>query len=134
HADVRDARFCTVCAALVRPNRSGARMTLALGGHPLPWIVRADGRVVQAGITGLIVGVFPETDARDDVIDLAVGDAVVLYTDGVVEERDDERRTFGQERLRDVLATSAGLTATEIVDNVVGAVTAFSGREPRDDV
>src|SRR5438874_2387332 len=69
-----------------------------------------------------------------DVIDLAVGDAVVLYTDGVVEERDDERRTFGQERLRDVLATSTGLTATEIVDNVVGAVTAFSGREPRDDV
>src|SRR5205814_4021444 len=49
-ADVGDARFCTVCAALVRPNRSGARMTLALGGHPPPWIVRADGRVVQAGI------------------------------------------------------------------------------------
>ena len=133
-ADVGDARFCTVCAALVRPNRSGARMTLALGGHPLPWIVRADGRVVQAGITGLIVGVFPETDARDDVIDLAVGDAVVLYTDGVVEERDDEGRTFGQDSLRQVLQQAAGLSAAEIVERIVGAVTAFSGREPRDDV
>src|SRR5436305_4454250 len=133
-ADVGEARFCTVCTALVRPNPKGARMTLATGGHPLPWVLRAAGTTEQVGSSGLIVGVFPQTDARYDVIDLAVGDAVVLYTDGVVEERDDERRTFGQERLRDVLATSAGLTATEIVDNVVGAVTAFSGREPRDDV
>ena len=132
--DVGDARFCTVCTALIRPNRSGARMTLAAGGHPLPWVVRADGTVAQIGTAGLIIGVFPETDARDDVVDLAVGDVVVLYTDGVVEERNDEGRTFGQDSLREVLQQAAGLSAAEIVDRVVGAVTAFSGREPRDDV
>jgi len=133
-ADVGDARFCTVCAALVRPNRSGARMTLAAGGHPLPWVVRADGTVTQVGTAGLIVGVFPQIDARDDVIDLAVGDAVVLYTDGVVEERDDEGRTFGQDSLKEVLQQAAGLSAAETVDRIVGAVNAFSGREPRDDM
>ena len=133
-ADVSEARFCTVITALVRPNRKGARMTLAEMRELFAYNAWAEGSTEQVGSSGLIVGVFPQTDVRDDVIDLAVGDAVVLYTDGVVEERDDERRTFGQERLRDVLATSTGLTATEIVDNVVGAVTAFSGREPRDDV
>jgi len=133
-ADVSDARFCTVIAALVRPNRKGARMTLATGGHPLPWVLRVDGTTEQAGTSGLIVGVFPQTDASDDVVNLAVGDAVVLYTDGVVEERDDDGHTFGQERLRDVLSASAGRSAAEIVDGVVGAVTTFSGREPRDDV
>jgi PAS domain S-box-containing protein len=133
-ADVGDARFCTVCTALVRPNRSGARMTLATGGHPLAWVVRADGTAAQAGTPGLIVGVFPQTDVRDDVIDLGVGDAVVLYTDGVVEERNDEGRTFGQDGLREVLLQAAGLSAADIVDRIVSAVTAFSGREPRDDV
>jgi serine phosphatase RsbU (regulator of sigma subunit) len=133
-ADVGDARFCTVSTALVRPNRSGARMTLATGGHPLPWVVRADGRTDQVGTAGLIVGVFPETNALDDVIDLGVGDAVVLYTDGVVEERDDHGATFGQDRLQEVLQEATGSTAAEIVDRIVDAVTAFSGREPRDDV
>ena len=109
-------------------------MTLATGGHPLPWVLRADGTAEQVGSSGLIVGVFPQTDARDDVVDLAVGDAVVLYTDGVVEERDDQGRTFGQERLREMLENCAGRPAAEIVDEVVGAVTGFSGREPRDDV
>ena len=133
-ADVSEARFCTVCTALVRPNRNGARMTLATGGHPLPWVLRADGTVRQVGRFGLIVGVFPQADSSDEVVDLGVGDAVVLYTDGVVEERDDEGRTFGQDSLRDVLQRSAGRSAAEIVDAVVGSVTAFSGREPRDDV
>ena len=58
----------------------------------------------------------------------------MLYTDGVVEERDDAGRTFGQENLREVLQSSAGRSAAEIVDAVTGAVTAFSGRQPRDDV
>lgn len=133
-ADVGEARFCTVCAALVRPNKKGARMRLATGGHPLPWVLRADGKAEQVGSSGLIVGVFAQTDAHDDVVDLAVGDAVVLYTDGVVEERDDHGRTFGQDRLREVLENCAGRPATEIVDQVVGTVTGFSGREPRDDV
>jgi PAS domain S-box-containing protein len=133
-ADVGDARFCTVCAALVRPNRKGARLTLATGGHPLPWVLRADGTAEQVGSSGLIVGVFPETNVRDDVVDLAVGDALVLYTDGVVEERDDDRRTFGQEGLRQALVAQSGRSAAELVDAVVDAVTSFSGREPRDDV
>jgi PAS domain S-box-containing protein len=133
-ADVSDARFCTVCTALVRPNRNGARMTLATGGHPLPWVLRADGTAEQVGSAGLIVGVFPEINVRDDVIDLAVGDAVVLYTDGVVEERDDHGHTFGQGRLRQVLELSAGDAAADIVEHVVNAVTAFSEREPRDDI
>jgi serine phosphatase RsbU (regulator of sigma subunit) len=133
-ADVGDARFCTVCTALIRPNRKGARMTLATGGHPLPWVLRTNGTAEQVGSSGLIVGVFPQTDAQDDVVNLGVGDAVVLYTDGVVEERDDEGRTFGQERLQEVLEGCAGLSAAEIVDRVVGTVTSFSSREPRDDV
>ncbi|MBV8385475.1 MAG: SpoIIE family protein phosphatase [Acidimicrobiia bacterium] len=132
--DVGEARFCTVVTALVRPNRTGARMTIATGGHPLAWLLRADGTTTQVGSSGLIVGVFPQINVRDEVVNLRVGDAVVFYTDGVVEERDDEGRTFGQELLQEVLEASVGHSATEIVDEVVGAVTRFSGREPRDDV
>ena len=132
--EVAEARFCTVCAALVRPNRDGARLTIASGGHPLPWVLRADGRAEQVGISGLLIGVFEQAETRDVVVNLRVGDAVVLYTDGVVEERDDDLRTFGQERLYEVLQSAGGRTASQLVDDVVDAVTSFSGRVPRDDV
>jgi PAS domain S-box-containing protein len=132
--EVAEARFCTVCAALVRPNRNGARLTVASGGHPLPWVIRADGATEQVGLPGLLIGAFDQAETRDAVVDLKVGDAVVLYTDGVVEERDDDYVTFGQERLRDVLGEATGRPASQLVDDVVAAVTAFSGRDPRDDV
>jgi PAS domain S-box-containing protein len=132
--DVAEARFCTVCAALVRPNRDGARLTIATGGHPLPWVLRADGRAEQVGVSGLLIGAFEQAETPDAVVNLGVGDAVVFYTDGVVEERDDDLRTFGQERLQEVLGSAKERTASELVDNVVDAVTSFSGRVPRDDV
>ncbi len=133
-ADVSEARFCTVCAALVRPNRRGARMTVATGGHPLPWVLRTDGTAEQVGTAGLIVGVFPDIDTSDDVLELRVGDAAVFYTDGVVEERNGEGDTFGQGRLGAVLQASAARSASEIVDEIVAAVSAFSGGKPRDDI
>ena len=132
--DVPEARFCTVCAALVRPNPKGARLTVASGGHPLPWVVRADGRAEQVGTSGLLIGVFEHAETRDDVVDLGIGDAVVFYTDGVVEERSDDGETFGQAGLRSILEATPGRTATELVDDVVGAVSSFSSKEPRDDV
>ncbi|MCU1450439.1 MAG: domain S-box protein [Acidimicrobiales bacterium] len=132
--DVAEARFCTVCAALVRPNRSGARLTIASGGHPLPWVARADGTTEQVGLPGLLNGAFDQAETRDAVVDLKVGDTVVLYTDGVVEERDDDYVTFGQERLSDVLAAPTGRPASQLVDDVVASVTTFSGRDPRDDI
>src|SRR5256885_8480383 len=121
--EVAEARFCTVCAALVRPNRNGARLTIASGGHPLPWVIRADGTTEQVGLPGLLIGAFDQAETRDAVVDLEVGDAVVLYTDGVVEERNDDSVTFGQERLRNVLRVTTGRPASQLVDDVVAAVT-----------
>jgi sigma-B regulation protein RsbU (phosphoserine phosphatase) len=132
--DSVDARFCTVSTALVRPNRSGARLTIASGGHPLPWMLRANGTTEQVGVAGLLIGAFEDPETTDTVVNMRVGDAIVLYTDGVVEERDDDGNTFGQERLQETLEAKTGRSAAELVDDIVTAVTTFSGRDPRDDI
>src|SRR4029079_9410530 len=41
--DERGAEFCTAAVVRIRPNDDGARLTVAVAGHPLPFIVRADG-------------------------------------------------------------------------------------------
>ena len=47
-----DRRFCTVAYALLQPSEQGARVSCAIGGHPLPLLVRSDGGVEAIGSPG----------------------------------------------------------------------------------
>jgi serine phosphatase RsbU (regulator of sigma subunit) len=63
---------------------------------------------------------------RDVAVFLAPGDALVLYTDGVVEARDDRGRQFGQDGLAALLPTCAGRSAAGIARRIELAVLAHS--------
>jgi len=126
-------RFVTAKLAFLR--KSGHRVQVRLGsaGHPGPAIVRADGRVeiVEAG--GLPLGLFEDARPNETDLDLAAGDLLFFYTDGVTEARSAEQEFF-EERLADSLAASASRSAPDTVRAVQELVTAFSQGELRDDV
>jgi len=63
----------------------GARLAAATGGHPPPLVLRADGSGDVLGVVGSLVGVEPVMACRDVELELAPGDTLVLYTDGVTE-------------------------------------------------
>jgi serine phosphatase RsbU (regulator of sigma subunit) len=67
------------------PAASGALLTFACGGHPLPVVVRADGTAATHGAYGSLIGVFEGLELATTTIDLAPGDTVVLYTDGATD-------------------------------------------------
>ena len=67
------------------------------------------------------------------MVDLAPGDSIVLFTDGVTEEHGDGE-VFGRDRLVSVLQRSAGLSADAIADAVEHAVVEFRADPPRDDL
>jgi len=59
--------------------------------------------------------------------DLAPGDLVVLYSDGITEASNDEGALFGVERLKEELRRHAGADVTAIKDAVIAAVRAHIG-------
>jgi PAS domain S-box-containing protein len=126
-------RFCTVAYARLRPSSAGARLTVCCAGHPLPMILRQDGTVEPAGVPGTLLGVFPDPELTDRVVDLEPGDTVVFYTDGVTEERSGDS-VFGDEGLIGVLEQSAGLDAPAVATAIGKAVDAFRADSPRDDM
>ena len=79
------------------------------------------------------MGVFDDAELGEDELRLAAGDTLLLYTDGVTEERGADG-AFGEEGLAAVLQGAAGATATEIVDRIEEAVLAHGSGEPRDDI
>ena len=82
-----DRRFCTVAYALPGAVDEGARVGCASGGHPLPLLLRADGSVEAVGAPGTLLGVLPDPNFEDRSADARPGDALVFYTDGVIEGR-----------------------------------------------
>jgi serine phosphatase RsbU (regulator of sigma subunit) len=129
-----DGRFCTVayCDFEVRPD--GLRMLLCCGGHPLPLVLRASGAVEPVGRLGTLLGADIEPALSDVVIDLAPGDLVVLYTDGVTEVRSGRTEVFGHRDLTELLSRSAGLPADSVAQRVQDAVLEAANGRPRDDI
>jgi sigma-B regulation protein RsbU (phosphoserine phosphatase) len=110
-------RFCTACEMRLRPGPGQLRVTLCIAGHPMPFAVRADGRVEQLGEPGTLLGTFADPQLHDVAIDLWPGDAIVAYTDGLVERRD-MGIDVGEVRLAELLSGCAGLSADGIVERI----------------
>ena len=128
-----DESFCTALYAAIELTPTGARVELTSAGHPLPMLLRADGRVETVGRPGTLIGAVPELDVTCEVAHLMAGDALVLYTDGVPEARSGEA-FFGQERLVALLKDSPGTDARALAERIERDVLEFQGDDPRDDV
>ncbi len=129
-----DDRFCTVayCELAVRPG--GARMVLSCGGHPLPLVLRRSGAVEPVGRLGTLLGADVEPVLSDVIVDLAPGELVVLYTDGVTEVRAGREEIFGHRDLAELLGHCAGLPADSVAQRVQDAVLEAAKGRPRDDI
>jgi serine phosphatase RsbU (regulator of sigma subunit) len=126
-------RFCTIAVAHLDRSAATTRLTVAVGGHPTPILLRADGRVETIGGGGTLIGLVDDPTLGDARTDFEPGDAILLYTDGVT-EADAPRRMWTPEELEAVVATAAGATAQELVDRVADAALSGLAAPPRDDV
>jgi PAS domain S-box-containing protein len=128
-----DEQFCTVAYVRLRPDGNGARLTISCAGHPLPLLVRTDGRVESVGTPGRVLGLFPELASVDRIVSLDPGDKLVLYTDGVTDARGADG-FFGEERLRETLAACARSSADDSVKALDRSLHDFHAGGPRDDI
>jgi PAS domain S-box-containing protein len=128
-----DRRFCTVAYAYLEAHDGGIRIGVASGGHPLPMLLRADGTVEPVGEPGTLLGVLPDPNLEDRSLVLSPGDALVFYTDGVIESRGLDV-LFDEDRLRELLAECAGRGADAIAARVEDAAVAAKNGSPRDDI
>src|SRR5215213_849757 len=122
--------FCTACLVRIRPTDDGARLTIGVAGHPLPYLIRADGEVAQVGHPGTLLGILQDTSVSEVALDLREGDSLVMLTDGALEATSD--RSWEATGLEGVLSTSAGLRPETIIDRLDGAIASLTNRREDD--
>ena len=133
-AEAAMSEFVTVALAYVAPDADGAlRVRLALGGHPPPMVLRADGRVEELAEFGAVLGVVPDPELPDTEAVLAPGDTMVLYTDGVT-EAGSRAAPLGEDGLARLLSARVGADPEELLAAVEEAAVAAQPGEPRDDI
>ena len=132
-----DDRFLTAAYLTLSPTSWGTfEGQVCTAGHPPVLRRGADGSVEALGSTGTLLGPLVEPRLTDDRFELAPGETLVLYTDGVTEARPGRgTEEFGEQRLRSVIARAGGdADAATLADAVEAAVVAHSGGHVMDDV
>jgi serine phosphatase RsbU (regulator of sigma subunit) len=132
---LRDGRARLFVTALYGAlDLASGHFTFASGGHDPPLWVRGTTRRSQLLTTrSSILGAFEQLDLEDRRIEMAAGDLLVLYTDGVTEARDRRGRLFGERRLGTAVSAAVERTAGDVAAAVLESVTAFAGDVPLPD-
>ena len=126
-------RFCTVLVGVVQPTPRGVDIILCSGGHPLPLVRRATGRVDPVGVPGTLLGVTDDVVLTDCVVHLDPGEALVCYTDGLIDRRSG-RRAFGEEGVVKAMYQGKNLTAGELAVLIESEAVTYVDDDPADDM
>ena len=123
-------RFVTAFAATLGHR---GQLCYSNGGHPAPLWIRNSGEIVELNQQGALLGVFPAFQYSQTSLQLAPGDLLILYTDGVTEARDRRGNLFGSARLLDWAREQNSRTPDEIKDSLIACVRDFSESCGQDD-
>jgi sigma-B regulation protein RsbU (phosphoserine phosphatase) len=108
-------------------DRGRGEIRYANAGHLVPYRVSADGTLGALVGAGPVLGDEPQSVYRLGDHALAPGDAIVLYTDGLVEMTNRDSKSFGERRLQKLVTAGAALGAVQLRDIVVREVTRHRG-------
>lgn len=127
-----DSYFTIVCLSI--DLRRGT-LTYGGAGHPPPVLLRSNGNLKVLDYRGPVIGYGPDQPYSQKALGLEAGDKIVLYTDGLTENRGRGGRAFGRDRFYALLRR----TLHRPVEDIVEAVHAEAGRflegvAPDDDI
>jgi len=133
-----DSGFITFFYAEFDEPRSTLRYTNA--GHNPPLLLRGgrrgekDGeRVRRLDVGGTVLGIFCDAEFEEEEIQLESGDALVAFTDGVIEARNPLGEEFGEGRLIETLLKNGGLPAAGIESRILRAVEDWTAEAEQED-
>jgi serine phosphatase RsbU (regulator of sigma subunit) len=105
---------------------------LAVAGHPPPLIVREGGSVQTTSAHGTMLGAVDDPVFHTGEISLHVGDAIVIYSDGIFDTRLRSIRV-DEQHLAEMLSGSSAASAQELVNRLITALEGVD-RPLRDDI
>jgi hypothetical protein len=110
-----------------------ATIVYSNAGHNPPLLLSRDGQTRELSCGGVVLGVMPQPDYYEEIVELTDGDLMLFYTDGVVETTDVLGMEFGTQRLGSILKNRDGSTASDLITEVGKALDSYAAGAPQTD-
>jgi sigma-B regulation protein RsbU (phosphoserine phosphatase) len=96
-------------------------------GHPPPFLINGN-TIVDLPATGITLGFMLEIELSRSYIRLDPGSTLVMYTDGIIERKNQNEELFGIERLKKLVSRQCDVSAEALVQNVYDHVYEYGNR------
>jgi serine phosphatase RsbU (regulator of sigma subunit) len=103
-------------------------------GHNPPLLLRREGAAERLMATATVLGAFENWECSIAETQLAPGDVLAIYTDGITEAANAAAEEFGEERLLQLLQANRNLAPAQLLEKVLAGVQQFSPGEQGDDL
>jgi sigma-B regulation protein RsbU (phosphoserine phosphatase) len=130
-ANITAEKFVTLFYGILDARQK--TMEYVSAGHPRPILKNASGEVTQLDNGGAALGVFPNWRYEDSFVQLAPGDRLVLFTDGITEAARPDGEQFGEEGLIRLIKTMADEPPSKLNKNLLTDVKSFCDSRLEDD-
>jgi phosphoserine phosphatase RsbU/P len=124
-------RFTT--AVLCEYDPATRRLTYVNAGHNAPILRRANGAFETLEVGGLPFGIKAGAEYQTATLELRPGDALILFTDGVVEAFNQSGEEFGNSRWQGAIRNLPDWNARETLQFLMKRVDEFVGATRQSD-
>jgi serine phosphatase RsbU (regulator of sigma subunit) len=119
---------------LAHLDAAGGRLSYVNAGHNPPILARASGVIENLREGGVVLGLVEHTTYTQGEVELAPGDTLLVYSDGVSETWSTEDEEFGEKRLAEAVTRWRGLDARSLEAGILRQLEHFAdGAKPTDD-
>jgi sigma-B regulation protein RsbU (phosphoserine phosphatase) len=125
-------RYCTVIVLRLVRHGQAWQMSVSSGGHPAALVWPSSGPAAPVGSPGFLVGAFDDATFTTARVELAPGDAVILYTDGLSEARRGD--DFFGDSLMSERITVHGRDPAMLTAGLLEDVLSFQDGDAHDDI
>ena len=132
--DIRSGMFVALLYALL--NSKDRTVCLCSAGQTQPIYFSAnigEPSLVQTEGDTFPIGILDEVEYKETYLQLAAGDRLVFYTDGIVEAMNEKQEIYGFERLLNLVKNSGSLGAESLLKEIMRQVNEFVGGAPQSD-
>jgi len=117
-------------------NKEDRTLSLCSAGQTNPIHLSArsgDAILVDTEGDNFPLGIVDEPDYKETLLQLAPGDRVVFYTDGIVEAMNEKEEVFGFDRLVEVVKGANSMSADSLLKEIINRVNTFVGATSQHD-
>ena len=122
HRDGLPTRYASLVYLLLSPESNRIRVLNA--GHMPPLLVR-NGSISAMERGSMVLGIMHDAPFVEQAVDLAAGDTLIVYSDGVTEAQNEQGDFFGDDRLFSSIQAGSGIAPADMGSNILAAVKDF---------